>query len=92
MQLQKTICVSLLCIISKSVTGRNSSMTTGVVWAAVAAILDFVLNIPRMVTAKEMAKKLIDASTADDHSQDKFASFGLSLNRRLGALPAAGRS
>ena len=54
-------------------------MAAGVVRAAIATILedgDFVLNTPRVLTAKETAKKLIDASTADDHthtSQAKLA-------------------
>ena len=68
-------------------------MTTGVVWAVVAAILedrDFVLNIPRMVTAKEMAKELVDASTADDHSQDKFARFACSTSLRQQGLENCG--
>ena len=49
-------------------------MAAGVVRAAIAAILedgDFVLNTPRMVTAKETAKKLIDAITADDHTHTR---------------------
>ena len=64
-------------------------MAAGVVRAAIAAILedrDFVLNTPRMITAKETAKKLIEASTADDHSQDTFVKFALSLDHKLDAL------
>ena len=64
-------------------------MAAGVVRAAIAAILedrDFVLNTPRMITAKETAKKLIEASTADDHRQDTFVKFALSLDHKLDAL------
>ena len=64
-------------------------MATGVVLAAITAILedqDFAMNTPRMTTAKDMAKKLTDASTGDEQSQYTFNCFALSLNEKLEAL------
>jgi len=43
-----------------------------IVSASIASILedrDFDSNTPQVVTVKEKAEKLIDASTADDHSR-----------------------
>ena len=53
-------------------------MAAGVVRAAIASILqdkDFELNTPRMVVAKETAQMLLNVSTGDDMSQDRFESL-----------------
>ena len=64
-------------------------MADGAFRVAIAGIIedrDFALNTPRMEKAKETARKLVEASTANDSRQHTFVKFALAIDKKLEGL------